>query len=219
VLNHSTPPGLEVLARAKGKNKVGHDRVADMTIIPGPGGTFVFNASQNWFPFHLAYPPYPGVADPGSWVGKPYPHSSEENPVMKRLTGNLVQRATGVANREPTRPHRFRTIPYLSVRTPGPSHPVPIRHPIIVVWSGAPPGTVRVRIALDGRLVGVVSAARSTWTVRGISSLGVHVVRLTAVGRRGRVVQRTIRTFPGVVPNHPVFTVPSPYGPLWRAWG
>jgi hypothetical protein len=219
VLNHSTPATLEVLARAKGKNKLGHDRVADVTIVPGPRGTFVFNASQNWFPFHLAYPPYPGVDDPGDWVGKPYPHSSEVNRVMRRLTGNLIQRATGVANREPARPPRFRTIPYLSVRTPGPLHPVPIRHPIVVVWSGAPPGTLRVRITLDGRFVGEVSAARTTWTIPGVRSLGVHMLRLTAVGQRGRVWQRTRRTFPGVVPNHPVFTVPSPYGPLWRAWG
>jgi N,N-dimethylformamidase beta subunit-like, C-terminal len=219
VLNHSTPPTLEVLARAKGKNKLGHDRVADVTIVPGPGGTFVFNASQNWFPFHLAYPPYPGVDDPGDWVGKPYPHSSEVNPVMRRLTGNLIQRATGAVNQEPARPPRFRTLPYLSVRTPGPLHPVPIRHPIVVVWSGAPPGTLRVRIALDGRVVGVVSSARTTWTIPGVSSLGVHILRLTAVGQRGRVWQRTRRTFPGVVPNHPVFTVPSPYGSLWRAWG
>jgi hypothetical protein len=218
VLNRSTPPALEVLARAKGKNKLGHDRVADVTIIPGPRGTFVFNASQNWFPFHLSYPPYPGQ-DPGTWVGKPYPHRSQVSAPIRRLAGNLIEHATGAPNREPARRPRFRTLPYLSVRTPGPLHPVPILHPIVVVWSGAPPSTLRVRIALDGRIVAEVSSARTTATIHGVSSLGTHMLRLTALGSKGRRFQRTRRTFPGVSPNHHVFVVPSPYGPLWRAWG
>jgi hypothetical protein len=218
VLNRSTPPRLEVLARAKGRNKSGRERVADVTIIPGPHRTFVFNGSQNWFTYYLAYPPYPGVV-PATWVAKPYPHASQVNAPIQRLAGNLIQRATGVPNREPARPPRFRTLPYLSVRTPGPYHLVPIGRPIVVVWSGVPPGTVRVRIALDGRVVAEVSAARSTWTIPGVGSLGRHMLRMTALDRRGNVVQRTRRTFPAALSSHPAFTVPSPYGLLWRAWG
>jgi len=146
----------------------------------------------------------------GSWFG---------NPVARWIRFPASRRATGFPNQEPVRGQRFRTIPYLSVRTPGPFHPVPVNHRIVVVWAGAPPGTVAVRITLDGVVVGQVSAARSTWTIRGVHSFGVHMIRLTALARRGAVLQRSRRTFPAVTRNHPAFVVPSPYGPLWRPWG
>jgi hypothetical protein len=218
VLSRSSPRNLEILARAKGVPRRGHARIADVVLIPGRRGTFVFNGAQNWFPRHLSYPPYPGV-DGARWIGKGYPEASQASEQMRRLADNLIARAAGLPNREPARPPRERVLPHLSIRAPAPTQMLPAGRPIVVLWSSVPFGTRTVRVFVNDRRVASVSAARTTWTVPGVRTPGLHTLRVTAVGGSGQALQRSRRQLKVVPRSHPVFRVWSPYGLLWRAWG
>lgn len=217
VLNPSTPRRLEILARAKGELRRGHARIADVVLIPGRRGTFVFNGAQNWFPRHLSYPPYPGV-DAANWIGRHYPESSQATEPMRRLADNLISRATGLPNREPSRPPRARVLPHLSIRAPSPTQRLPVGRPIVVLWSSVPSGTRAIRIYVDGRRQASVSSARTTATVPGVRAPGYHRLDVIAAGRGGRVLKRSRALLTVVARRNKVFRVWSPYGLLWRAW-
>jgi hypothetical protein len=218
VANRRTPRRLQVLARAYARARSrAVRRVASMTIVPGPRGTFVFNAAQNAFTWNFGYPAYPGV-DPAAWIGHRYPVSSQENAAIKRLAGNLIARATGAPNREATRRRPVQAAAPLAVLSPARSQLMPVSRPLVVVWAGAPRAATRVRIFVDGRLVDTVSALRSTWTGSRLRSTGPHTLQLTAVDKSGNVLLSRTRVVFGVSPNHSGFTVRTPWGDLWRAW-
>jgi hypothetical protein len=222
VVNRSTPSHLTVLARSPLTPPVASPNqppaAQAMTIVERPGQGFVFSAGMTGFDWYVDYP---GVTS-ADWINPQhgrYPTSSHVSPPVRRLVGNLLARALGVPNPEPSAERPERVTPPMHILSPQRNQPVfsaPGRP--AVTWADAPAGTVRIRIAYAGRRVATVGPRRDFWIGRkGVRLSGLHTITVAAVDARGRVIARGRRRADFRPPSDPIFR--DTRDGLMRLWG
>jgi hypothetical protein len=156
-----------------------------MTIMDRPNGTFVFDAGQMGFNWTLQYPSYPGV-DVTRWINAKYPARSHTSPRLRRLVGNLIQHATGIAN--PVAPVKATPQHHAGPDTiVAPiSTVVPAQTPLVVSWTRPPSGAVATQVTVGGRGARV-TAKQQTWT-GGRLAVGWRVISVRSFSASGRAL-------------------------------
>jgi hypothetical protein len=190
--NKVTPRNLTILSRTPMAHYRGLPSYSEMTIRDFRNGAFVFNAGQLGFNWLLDTPQLYNQA----LVNARYPTTDQVSPRIQRLVGNLIHRATGIPNPEPSlaQPKRI-THPNVLV---APGGVIPAHTSLIMSWTSPPAATTKVRIYIDGTLAAVMPPTRQTWTGAGVDK-GLHSLRVVAVARDGRILaasHRTVTAYP-----------------------
>jgi hypothetical protein len=187
-VNSSLPSNLLMLSRASFSGMPGVPANQAMTLWQKTKSAFVFAAGQTGFNWNLSYP---GVT-PSLWVdASRYPASdSEVKPAIERLVGNLIKRATGIANPIPRIVPTGTPSPF-AILAPQPGQDVKAApSPLSVSWSDPPPGTAKFRFYVDGKFVASKAAAGNVFVTKGLKKLGVHTIRVVAITHDNAVLQK-----------------------------
>jgi hypothetical protein len=188
--NGRSPRNLTVLSRSRLSFRLsGRGPVStDMTIMDRPNGTFVFDAGQMGFNWALQHPSYPGV-DVTRWINAQYPVRSHTSPRLRRLVGNLIQHATGIANPvaavKPSPQHHAGPDTIVAPISPV----IPARTQLVVSWTRPPAGAVATQVTVGGRGARV-TAERQTWT-GGRLAVGSRVISVRSFSASGRTLAAT----------------------------
>jgi len=214
VVNNATSTHEIVLSRAPlGAGGVGGTTqpypthaAQEMTLTSTPGKGWVFSAGQNDFTWLLDYP----GTTPARWIDAldtRYPTQSRVSQPIRRLVGNLIEKATGYPNPEPALPPAAPATPPLRILAPANHQPVyatPGREG--VMWSDAPAQTNRIIIRYDGHRVAVASPHVDVWVGRAPTNMhGWHTITLTARDGAGRVLTRSHVRVQLRPPTDPIF--------------
>jgi hypothetical protein len=178
-VNSALPPNLLMLSRTPYSGMPGIPANQAMTLWQKTPTAFVFAAGQTGFNWNLSYP---GVAPP-LWVDATnYPVSSEVKPAIERLVGNLIKRATGIANPIPSIAASGVAAPFAIVAPQPDQYVMAAPNPVSVAWSDPPPGTAAIRVYIDDkRVANRKPAAGNVFVTSGVSKLGTHTIRVVAV--------------------------------------
>ncbi len=178
-VNSALPSNLLMLSRTpySGMPRIPANQA--MTLWQKTPSAFVFAAGQTGFNWNLSYP---GVT-PAVWVDAAnYPVSSAVKPAIERLVGNLIKRATGIANPIPSIAPSGVAAPFAIVSPQWGQYVMAAPTPLSVAWSDPPPGTAAIRVYVDGkRVANRKPAAGNVFVTRGVSKLGSHAIRVVAV--------------------------------------
>jgi hypothetical protein len=183
-VNAVLPTNLLMLSRTPFSGMPGVPANQAMTLWQKTPSAFVFAAGQIGFNWALSYP---GVAPP-LWVDPHYPASAQTSPAIERLAGNIIERATGIANPVPEIAPSGVAAPF-ALLSPHPGQYVkaaPSR--LVVSWSDPPAGTATVRVTVDGAVVGSTHAGGNVLVTNGIATRGRHAIRLAAVAPSGDIL-------------------------------
>jgi len=187
-VNSALPPNLLMLSRTPFTGMPGVPANQAMTLWQKTPTAFVFSAGQTGFNWNLSYP---GVTPP-LWVDpNRYPPSSAVKPAIERLVGNLIERATGIANPiAPIAPAGV-AAPFALLAPQDGQYVMAAPSPLSVSWSDPPPGTVKIRVFVDGRLVASqLPDAGNVLVTSGITTLGLHMIRVVPARRNGTPIAR-----------------------------
>jgi hypothetical protein len=179
-VNTDLPTHLLMLSRTPFSGMLGVPANQAMTLWQKTPTAFVFAAGQTGFNWNLSYP---GVA-PSTWVDAArYPTSSEVKPAIERLVGNLIKRATGIANPiAPIAPNGV-AAPFALLAPQAHQFVKALPSPLSVAWSDPPAGTAAIRVYIDGtRVANRRPAAGNVLVTKGVSKLSTHTIRVVAVG-------------------------------------
>ncbi len=183
-VNPEMPRNVIMLSRTpfSGMPNVPADQA--MTLWQKTPSAFVFSGGQTGFNWNLDYP---GVA-PARWIDAGYPATSQVKPPVERLVGNLIERATGIANPiEPiASPPAVTPFHLLSPQTPQDIEAAP--NPLSVAWSDPPERTATLEVVVDGTPVANTTGPRNVLVADGISRLGWHRITVLALAKGGRVL-------------------------------
>jgi hypothetical protein len=186
-VNTALAPNLLMLSRTPFSGMPGVPANQAMTLWQKTPSAFVFAAGQTGFNWTLAYP---GIAPP-SWIyPNRYPTSSEVKPAIERLAGNLIKRATGIANPIPPITPTGVTAPFAILGPQSGQDEKAAPSPLSVAWSDPPPGTAKIRVYVDGAFTASQGIATNVLVTKGIKKLGLHTIRVVAAARDGGVLAR-----------------------------
>ncbi|HEY2353823.1 MAG TPA: N,N-dimethylformamidase beta subunit family domain-containing protein [Gaiellaceae bacterium] len=186
-VNRDLQPNLLMLSRTPFSGMPGVPANQAMTLWQKTPSAFVFAGGQTGFNWNLLYP---GVT-PAQWVGQSrYPSTSDVKLPVERLVGNLIRRATGIANPIPSVAPSG-TAASFAIVAPQPSQYVKAApSPLSVAWSDPPPGTAKIRVYVDGGFVGNKTGVGNVLVAKGIAGLGTHTIRVVAVTHNGTVLTK-----------------------------
>jgi hypothetical protein len=186
-VNPELPTNLLMLSRTPFSGMPGVPANQAMTLWQKTRSAFVFAAGQIGFNWNLSYP---GVA-PATWVdASRYPVSSEVKPAIERLVGNLIERATGIANPIPPIAPTGVSAPFAIVAPQAGQYVMAAPNPLSVAWSDPPAGTARIRVYLDGALAATSSPGQNVLVMKSVSKLGSHMIRVVAVASDGATLAK-----------------------------
>jgi hypothetical protein len=177
-VNSALPSNLIMLSRTPYSGMPGIPANQAMTLWQKTPSAFVFAAGQTGFNWNLSYP---GVAPP-LWVDPTnYPASSEVKPAIERLVGNLIKRATGIANPIPSIAPSGLATPFAILSPQWGQYVMAAPTPLSVAWSDPPPGTAAIQVYVDRRRVANYKPAGNVFVTKGVTKLGTHMIRVVAV--------------------------------------
>ena len=184
-VNADLPPNLLMLSRTPYTGMPNVPANQAMTLWQKTPSAFVFAAGQTGFNWNLSYP---GVT-PAPWIDATrYPTASAVKPAIERLAGNLIRRATGIANPIPPIAPTVPAAPFGIVAPQSGQFVMAAPNPLSVAWSDPPAGTTTVRVYVGSTLVGSRSAAGNVLVAKGLKKLGRNTIRVVAVGRSKRIL-------------------------------
>lgn len=181
-VNPALPRNLIMLSRTpfSGTQNVPADQA--MTLWQKTPSAFVFSGGQTGFNWNLDYP---GLT-PASWIDPAsYPTSSQVKPAIERLAGNLIERATGIANPIPAIAPTATPASFQILAPESGQHIRAYPNPLSVAWSDPPAGTSKVEVVVDGTRIVGASARGNVLVTNGIRKPGSHSILVVAVDKRG----------------------------------
>lgn len=180
--------------------------VTSMSIRDLPNGAFVFNAGNLTFNWDLAAPLYAGAWPTWEVDANRYPAAALVSAPVQRLVGNLIARATGIANPIPPVAAPASKLPWLWIDAPH-DFPVAVGGSVAVEYTTPPPGTASIAVVLDGRRVGTAQVLSGIWTsaLGLVRTTGEHRVTLIARNAEGVVLLRRSSWFEADPVDSPVF--------------
>jgi hypothetical protein len=177
-VNSDLPPNLLMLSRTPYSGMPGVPADQAMTLWQKTPSAFVFSAGQTGFNWNLSYP---GVAPP-LWIDPAgYPAGSEVKPVIERLVGNLIERATGIANPIPSIAPTDVAAPFAILAPQAGQYVMASPSPLSVAWSDPPPGTASIRVYVNRTQVAYRKPAGNILVSKALTELGTHTIRVDAV--------------------------------------
>jgi hypothetical protein len=184
-VNSELPPHLLMLSRTPYTGMPGVPANQAMTLWQKTPSTFVFAGGQTGFNWNLSYP---GVTPP-LWIDPTnYPGISQVKPAIERLVGNLIQRATGIANPIPPIAPTGVAAPF-AILAPQPNQYVMAApSPLSVAWSDPPPGTAAIRVYIDRTQVANRRPTGNVLVAKALRNLGTHTIRVVALTRSKQVL-------------------------------
>jgi len=201
-VNSQLPTNLLMLSRTPYSGMPGVPADQAMTLWQKTPSAFVFAAGQTGFNWDLSYP---GVV-PATWIDSlHYPASSAVKPPIRRLVGNLIQRATGIANPVPRIASTGVPVPFAILAPQAGQYVMAAPSPLSVAWSNPPPGTATLRIYLDGKLVASSTGGNVVVAPSGISSRGLHMIRVVAVSSNGGILATRKEPVTALAADDPTF--------------
>ena len=184
-VNPSLPPNLLMLSRTPFSGMPGVPANQAMTLWQKTPSAFVFTAGQIGFNWDLSYP---GVA-PAQWVDPSrYPANSQVKPAIERLVGNLIQRATGIANPITPLDPTAESVPFAILAPQSGQYVKATPSPLSVAWSDPPAGTATINVYVGNRLAGSSNTGGNVLVAQGIRKPGWHKIRVDAVANDGEVL-------------------------------
>ena len=201
-VNRVTPRRELILARTRLEHPSPTGSAQEMTLTSHRGRGWVFSSGQAGFAWFLDHP----SITPAGWIGRSYPSTSHVSGAVRRLVGNLIERATGYPNPEPATTSPPRVTPPMKLLAPRGREAV-YRYPgrDAVLWADASPNTARVTISFDGHRYAVASPARDTWVGRAPRLAGWHIITVTAFAANGRRLASSSARVDMLDPGNPVF--------------
>ncbi|MDX6482092.1 MAG: hypothetical protein QOG85_2602 [Gaiellaceae bacterium] len=214
VVNSSLPKKLLMLSRTPFSGMPGVPASQAMTVWQTTPTAFVFAAGQTNFNWNLAYP---GGA-PAAWIDGRYPVSSEVKPAMQRLAGNLLARATGIANPIPVNAPKGAAAPFAILAPQSGQYVMAAPNPLSVSWSDPPAGTATIEVSVDGVVVSTNTADRNVRVVSaGINALGSHTIAVAALSSTGDVLAKLTEPVIALSPADAAFSQNQHH--ISRMWG
>ena len=183
-VNSQLAPNLLMLSRTPFSGMPGVPANQAMTLVQKTPSAFVFSAGQTGFNWNLSYP---GVTPP-LWVDAGYPASSQVKPAIERLAGNLIQRATGIANPIPPIDPTGVAAPFAILAPQANQYVMSNPSPLSVAWSDPPHGTASIRVYIDRRQIANRKAAGNVLVASDVATLGTHTIRVVALTRSKHVL-------------------------------
>ena len=185
-VNSALPPNLLMLSRTPFSGMPGVPANQAMTLWQKTPSGFVFAAGQTGFNWNLSYP---GVTPP-LWVDPSrYPVSSEVKPAIERLVGNLIKRATGIANPIARIIPSGTTAPFAILAPQWGQYVKQAPSPLSVAWSDPPPETASIRVYIDRiQIANRKPAGGNVLVARGVTKLGTRTIRVVALTRSKQVL-------------------------------
>ena len=184
-VNSSLPPNLLMLSRTPFSGMPGVPANQAMTLWQKTPSAFVFTAGQTGFNWDLSYP---GVA-PAQWVDPSrYPASSEVKPAIERLVGNLIQRATGIANPILPLAPTAESVPFAFLAPQSGQYVKATPSPLSVAWTDPPAGTATINVYVDDTLAASKRPGRNVLVTKGVSTLGLHTISVVALASDGGIL-------------------------------
>ena len=213
-VNSDLAPNLLMLSRTSYTGMPGVPANQAMTLWQKTPSAFVFSAGQTGFNWNLAYP---GVTPP-LWIdATSYPASSEVKPAIERLAGNLIQRATGIANPIPAIAPTGVAAPF-AILGPQPDQFVMASpSPLSVAWSDPPPGTAAIRVYVNRTQVAYRKPAGNILVAKALTQLGPHTIRVDALTRSKQVLASLREQVTVLGANNAVFRQNVSH--ISRLWG
>lgn len=213
-VNTALPTNLLMLSRTPFSGMPGVPANQAMTLWQKTPSAFVFAAGQTGFNWNLSYP---GVT-PQLWVDATrYPSSSPVNPAIERLVGNLIERATGIANPVPPIASSGAAAPFSIVAPQAGQYVKAAPSPLSVAWSDPPAGTKKVRVYVDGVSAKSRGAYRNVFVTQGVRTLGAHTIQVVADARDGSVLGSVSEQVTALAPNDATFR--QNVNHISRLWG
>jgi len=212
-VNSALAPNLLMLSRTPFSGMPGVPANQAMTLWQKTPSAFVFAAGQIGFNWNLSYP---GVA-PSTWVDPHYPASSQVKPAVERLVGNLINRATGLANPIAPISPTGAAAPFTLLAPQAGQYVKATPSPLGVVWSDPPAGTAKIRVYVDGRLAATSGPGRNVLVTNGIPKLGLHTIRVVALASGGGILAKLRAPVAVLAANDAAFRQNPNH--LSRLWG
>ena len=184
-VNSALAPNLLMLSRTAFTGMPGVPANQAMTLWQKTPSAFVFAAGQTGFNWNLSYP---GVVPP-IWIDAArYPASSEVKPAIERLVGNLIERATGIANPIAPIDPTAESVPFTVLAPQSSQYVKAAPSPFSVAWSDPPAGTATINVYTGKRLLGSSNTGGNVLVTQGFRKVDWHKIRLDAVGSNGEVL-------------------------------
>lgn len=213
-VNSALAPNLLMLSRTPFSGMPGVPANQAMTLWQKTPSAFIFSAGQTGFNWNLSYP---GVTPP-DWVDPTStPTSSAVSLPIERLVGNLIRRATGLANPIPAVGPSGTPAPFAILAPASGQSEKASPTPLSVAWSDPPAGTSAVNVYVDDVLVGTGATNSNVFAGPGVATLGAHTIRIDAVKSDGSVLDTLSEPVTVLAASDPAF-LQNVQG-ISRLWG